>query len=82
MKSIAPHEPNEELLSVDDAFGDARESEARWSAFETERGIKRVFVELPAHLYDTLARLAYQQQRSVPNLIEHVIEDLVTTFTP
>ena len=82
MKPFAPHEPNEDLLSVDDAFADARESEARWMAFEAERGVKRVFVELPAPLYETLARLAHQQQRSVPSLIEHVIEDLVTTFTP
>ena len=31
---IMPHEPNEELLSVDDAFADADLSEARWQAFE------------------------------------------------
>jgi hypothetical protein len=82
MKTFAPHEPNEELLSVDDAFSDARESEARWSALDAERGVKRVFIELPAPLYTTLERLASHQQRRVPNLIERVIEDLVTTFTP
>ena len=34
LKKITSHEPNEELLSVDDAFADADLSEARWQAFE------------------------------------------------
>ena len=82
MKTISVHEPNEELLSVDDAFAVARESEARWSAFETERGTRQVFVDLPAPLYTTLERLAQRQRRSVPDRMERVIADLVTTFTP
>lgn len=82
MKAISPHEPLEELLSVDDAFADARASEERWQAFETERGLKRIFIELPEPLYQTLERLAQQQQRSVPVFIEQVIQDLVVTFAP
>lgn len=35
--SIAPHEPKEEVLSTEDAFRDAAESEARWQAFEEEK---------------------------------------------
>ena len=54
MKVITPHEPNEELLSVDDAFADARESEARWQAFEAEHRLKRVFIDFPEPLYNTL----------------------------
>ena len=62
MKVITPHEPNEELLSVDDAFADARESEARWQAFEAEHRLKRVFIDFPEPLYHTLERLGKQQQ--------------------
>ena len=82
MKKIAPHEPEEELLSAAEAFADARNSEARWQAFDTERGLKRVFIELPEPLYLTLERLARQQQRSVPTFIERVIRELVVTFAP
>lgn len=82
MKTIRPHEPEEDLLSVDDAFADARNSAARWQAIDTEHGLKRVFIELPQPLYLTLEQLAHQQRRSVPAFIEHVIEDLVLTFAP
>ncbi|MBI3764154.1 MAG: ribbon-helix-helix protein, CopG family [Chloroflexi bacterium] len=82
MRPIAPHEPQEELLSANDAFADAKASESRWQAFESERGLKRVFIELPEPLYSTLERLARQQQRSVPVFIENVIRDLVVTFAP
>ena len=82
MKRIMSHEPAEELLSADEAFDDARQSSMRWSAFETERGLKRIFIELPEPLYMTLERLARQQHQSVPTLIEHVMQDLVKTFAP
>lgn len=82
MKIIAPHEPQEELQSVAEAFADARNSEARWQAFDTEQGLKRVFLEFPAPVYDTLERLAGQQHQRVPVFIERVIEDLLTTFAP
>ncbi|MBN1889005.1 MAG: ribbon-helix-helix protein, CopG family [Thermoflexales bacterium] len=82
MKSIAPHEPQEQVLSAADAFADAQNSEARWQAFEARHGIKRVFIELPEPTYNTLEQLAGQQQRSVSTLIERVIQDLVVTFAP
>ena len=82
MKGIAPHEPQEQVLSAAEAFADAQNSEARWQAFETRHGIKRVFIELPEPTYNTLEQLAEQQQRSVSTLIERVIQDLVVTFAP
>jgi hypothetical protein len=33
-KIYAPHEPEEEVLSADDAFRDAEQSEARWQTFD------------------------------------------------
>ncbi len=80
MKKITSHEPEEELMSVNEAFEDARASEARWRVFDTEHGLKRVFIELPLPLYNRLERIARQQHRSVPILIERVIEDLAVTF--
>jgi len=45
LNRITSHEPNEELLSVDDAFADADCSEARWQTFEAEHGRKRVRID-------------------------------------
>jgi len=82
MKKITAHEPQEELLSVEDAFADARNSDMRWQAFDAEQGRKRIFIELPEPLYQTLERLAKQQQQSVPTFVERIIHNLVTTFAP
>lgn len=79
---IMPHEPNEELLSVNDAFDDADRSEARWQAFEAEHGRKRIFIDFSEPLYQTLEKLGQQQQLSVPLFIERVMKDLVMTFAP
>ena len=40
-KSFAPHEPDEPLLSVADAFADAEQSEGRSQAFEESHGLNR-----------------------------------------
>ena len=82
MKTIAPHEPTKALLSAEEAFADASASEKRWQVFDAEQGLKRIFIDLPDPLYHTLERLAQQRQQSVPMFVEHVLEDLVTTFAP
>lgn len=78
MKAIAPHEPNDELHSVADAYVDAHNSEMCWRAFDTEHGLKRVFIELPEPVYHALDELARQQHQSVAVFIERVIQDLTT----
>jgi hypothetical protein len=54
----APHEPAEEVLSVEDAFRDAERSEGRWRAFEQEEYLRRMLIELPEPAYLTLEELA------------------------
>jgi predicted DNA-binding ribbon-helix-helix protein len=81
-KQFAPHEPKEELLSVEEAFRDAEQSEARWQAFEREVGLRRVLIELPEPAYLALEELARRQSRTVARLIEQVIKELVTMFSP
>lgn len=56
-KQYAPHEPGEELLSVEDAFRDAERLEVRWRAFEREKHLRRVLIELPEPAYWTLEEL-------------------------
>jgi hypothetical protein len=81
-KQYAPHEPGEELLSVEDAFRDAKRSEERWQAFEREKRLRRVLIELSEPAYWMLEELARRQNRTVPRLIEQVIGDLLVTFAP
>jgi predicted nucleic acid-binding protein len=82
-KQYAPHEPSEELLSsVEDAFHDAEQSEARWQAFEQGQGLKRVLIELPEPAYSALEDLAKQQDKTVPRLIERIVEELLIVFVP
>lgn len=81
-KQYAPHEPNEALLSVEDAFRDADLSEARWQAFEQERRLKRVVIELQEPAYGALEELARRQDRTVSRIVEEVINQLLATFAP
>ncbi len=81
-KQYTPHEPVEELLSVEDAFRDAELSEKRWQAFGHEQQLRRVVIELAEPAYWTLEDLARRQSRTVPRVIEQVINQLLTTFAP
>jgi len=79
-KKYEPHEPDEELLSAAEAIQDAKNSEARWQRFEKDQRICRVLVELPEPAFSKLEKLALQRKRTVSNLVEEVITDLVDTF--
>jgi hypothetical protein len=75
-----PHEPEEEVLSADDAFLDAEQSEARWQMFDRDEKLCRVLVELPEPAFSKLEKLALQKGRTVSNLVEEVITGLVDAF--
>lgn len=81
-KQYAPHEPDEELLSAEEAFRDAELSEARWRAFEQEQRLKRVVIELQEPAYGTLEALARQQNRTVSRMAEEVMSHLLAIFAP
>lgn len=80
-KQYEPHEPDEALLSVEDAFRDADLSEARWQAFEQERHLKRVVIELREPAYRRLEELARRQNRTVARMVEDVLSQLLAAFT-
>lgn len=79
-KKYAPHEPEEEVLSAADALQDAELSEARWQAFERDKRVRRVLVELPEPAFSKLEKLARQKRRTVSNLVEEIITGLVDAF--
>jgi len=78
----APHEPDEPVLSAEDAFKDAERSEARWQTFEREQRLRRVLVELPEPAFLALEKLAGRQRQSVARLVGQVIVELVDAFAP
>lgn len=81
-KQYAPHEPEEAVLSVEDAFRDAELSAARWQGIVREQRMQQVLIELPEPMYLTLEELARRQNRTVPHIIEQVIAELLVTFVP
>ena len=81
MKKIyEPHEPEEEVLSAEDAFRDAEQSESRWQTNELDQKRHRLLVELPEPAFSKLEKLAQQRKRTVANLVEEVITGLVDAF--
>ncbi len=79
-KKYAPHESEEDVLSADDAFLDAEQSEARWQSFERDQRMHRLLLELPEPAFSKLEKLAMQRRKTVSNLVEEVITNLVDTF--
>ena len=79
-KKYEPHEPEEEVLTAEDSFQDAEQSEARWLAFEKDERLRRLLVELPEPAFSKLEKLAPQRRRTVSHLVEEVITGLVDVF--
>jgi predicted DNA-binding ribbon-helix-helix protein len=79
-KIYAPHEPEESVLSADDAFKEAEQSEARWQTFEKDLKRHRLLVELPEPAFSKLERLAQQRKKTVANLVEEVITGPIDAF--
>ena len=68
------------MLSPDDAILDAEQSEARWQGFERDQRMRRLLLELPEPAFSKLEKLAIQRRKTVSNLVEEVITDLVDAF--
>jgi len=68
------------VLSPDDAILDAEQSEARWQGFERDQRMRRLLLELPEPAFSKLEKLAIQRRKTVSNLVEEVITDLVDAF--
>jgi hypothetical protein len=81
-KSYAPHEPDEPVMSAEDAFADADRSEARWRAFEREQRLRRVLVELPEPAFLALEQVAARQKQTVARLVGQVMTELADVFAP
>ena len=82
LKHYLPHEPNEPVLSAEEAFEDARQSEARWQHFEQTQHLRRLLIELPEPAFLALEQLAARQQQSVAHLVGRVMLELVESFVP
>lgn len=81
-KNYLPHEPEEDVMSSENAFRDADQSEVRWQTFERDQKLRRLLVELPEPSFSKLEKLAKQRRRTAAHLVEEVITSLVDAFAP
>ena len=70
--SIAPHEPKELLVSVDEVFEEAEASQKRWQEWEREHQLKSVRIQLSEAKYQVLEDLAKEQNRDCTFPEEHI----------
>ena len=82
MLQITAHEPEEELLSGEDAIKDAEESERHWQAWERKHQQKFVSIGLPLSEYSILEDLAQQQGKTVPQVIQALLDGVLSALMP
>jgi len=80
MAKITPHEPQEVLLSGEDALRDADESERRWENWERGRALKELTVQLPVRDHEILAQLAERQGIAPTELCEALLHGVLSAF--
>jgi len=82
-RNIAPHEPNEALVSsMDEIFQDAEASQKRWQEWEQGHLVKSIRIEVPEAEYSVLANLAQRQGKTVPQIIQALLEGILSTLIP
>lgn len=81
--NITPHEPEETLVSsVDEIFQEAEASQQRWQEWERQHQIKSVRIEVPEANYTVLVDLAQRQGKTVPQIIQALLNSVLTTLVP
>ena len=81
--SIAPHEPKERLVdSVDEVFEEAEASQKRWQEWEREHQLKSVRIQLSEAKYQVLEDLAKEQTKTTPQLIQALLDSILSTLMP
>ncbi|MBI1930326.1 hypothetical protein HYR99_39505 [Candidatus Poribacteria bacterium] len=81
--SIAPHEPKELLVdSVDEVFAEAEASQKRWQEWEREHQLKSVRIQLSEAKYQVLEDLAKEQTKTTPQLIQALLDSILSTLMP
>jgi hypothetical protein len=80
---ITPHEPEEALVSsVDEVFQDADASQKRWQEWEQRHQLKAVRIEVPEMEYTVLEDLARRQGKTVPQIIQALLNSIMSTLVP
>lgn len=80
---ITAHEPDELLASsVEEAFQEAEESKKLWQEWERVHQIKTVRIEVPQAEYNVLETLALQQGKTVAQLIQTLLDSILSTLIP
>jgi len=82
-QKITSHEPEEALVSsVDEIFQDAAASQKRWQEWERQHQMKSVHIEVPEMEYTVLEDLAQRQGKTVPQIIQALLNSIMSTLAP
>ncbi len=80
---ITPHEPEEMLVSsVDEIFQEVETSQRRWEEWAQKNRIKSVRIEVPEANYTILEDLAQRQGKTVPQIIQALLNSVLFTLAP
>lgn len=82
MVQITAHEPEELLLSGEDALRDAEESEKRWREWERKHQLKSIRIDLPQSEYDLLEDLAKKQGKTVSQVVQALLDSVLSALMP
>ena len=82
MVRITAHEPEELLLSGEDAVKDAEESEKRWREWERKHQWKPIRIDLPQSEYDVLEDLAQKQGKTVSQVAQALLDGVLSALMP
>jgi len=70
------------VSSVDEIFEDADASQQRWQAWERQHQMKSIRIEVPQVEYTMLEDLAQRQGKTVPQIIQALLDGILSTLAP
>lgn len=80
---MTSHKPEEALIaSIDEVFQEADASQRRWREWEQHHQLKSVRIHVPEDEYQVLERLAQRQAKTAPQLIQALVDSVVSTLLP
>jgi len=82
MAQITTHEPEELLLSGEDALKDAEESEKRWQEWEQKNQLRSIRIDLPKNEYDALEDFAKKQDKTVSQVVQALLDGVLSALMP
>jgi hypothetical protein len=80
---MTSHESQELIVSsIDEVFQEADASQQRWQEWGQKHQLKSVRIHVPESEYLVLERLAQRQAKTAPQLIQALVDSVLSTLLP